>query len=172
MLVVGGSLGARILNDVIPKAMSLLPLEMRPEITHQTGSGNRSEVLKSYDAAGVKANVVEFIDDMSDQYKNADIVVCRAGAITLSELTCAGVASILVPLIASTTVHQEANAEWLAERGGALHLPQKDFSPESLARILASKNRSYFQSLAIEAYKYRRTHAAKSIVEILEAASK
>ena len=94
------------------------------------------ELRAAYAQAQVDANVVDFIDDMASAYAQADVVICRAGAITVSELTAAGVASVLVPLVASTTSHQRDNAQWMAKQGASIHMPQSELNPQSLAALL------------------------------------
>ena len=133
LLVVGGSLGARVLNEAVPSALALIPAERRPCVLHQCGAGNMENVRRAYAEAGVDAEVVPFIDDMARRYAEADVVVCRAGAITVTELAVAGVASVLVPLVVSTTQHQRTNAEFLAARGAAMHLPQVELTAARLA---------------------------------------
>jgi UDP-N-acetylglucosamine--N-acetylmuramyl-(pentapeptide) pyrophosphoryl-undecaprenol N-acetylglucosamine transferase len=128
ILVVGGSLGAKALNDSLPAALALMPEGERPQVTHQSGKKNIDALRAAYAQAGVQANVVDFIDDMAAAYSEADLVICRAGAITVSELTAAGVASVLVPLVASTTSHQRDNAQWMAKQGAAIHMPQTELS--------------------------------------------
>lgn len=172
LLVVGGSLGAKVLNDILPKALQLIPETSRPLVTHQTGKGNGEAVALAYRDAGLHANVVEFIDDMPSQYRDADVVICRAGAITLSELTAAGVASILVPLVASTTSHQRDNALWLESKGGAIHLPQAGLTPERLAEHLGARTRDDWTEYASLAYRARRQTASKDIVDILSFVAK
>ena len=115
VLVVGGSLGARVLNETIPKALALIPADQRPQVTHQTGMANLNDVKGAYAAAGLvpgrDAEIVPFINNMAQRLADCDVIVGRAGAITVSELCAAGVPSILVPLIVSTTAHQRDNAE-------------------------------------------------------------
>ena len=124
VLVVGGSLGAKVLNDSVPAALALIDPAVRPIVTHQSGKKNIEALRAAYSQAGVNANVVDFIDDMAAAYAEADLVICRAGAITVSELTAAGVASVLVPFVASTTSHQRDNAVWMDAQEAAVHLPQ------------------------------------------------
>ena len=121
LLVVGGSLGARVLNDCLPQAVALLPAGERPRVTHQTGEASRQAVRDAYAQIGAEAEVLAFIDDMPRRLAACDLIVCRAGAITVSELCAAGVAAVLVPLIVSTTAHQRDNAEWMAGQGAAIH---------------------------------------------------
>jgi UDP-N-acetylglucosamine--N-acetylmuramyl-(pentapeptide) pyrophosphoryl-undecaprenol N-acetylglucosamine transferase len=126
LLVIGGSLGAQALNRLLPEALALIEEARRPQVIHQAGEKNIANLQQAYRNAGVEADVRAFIDDMATAYAEADLLVCRAGAITVSELAVAGVPSILVPLVVSTTSHQRDNAIWMAEHGGAVHLPQAD----------------------------------------------
>jgi UDP-N-acetylglucosamine--N-acetylmuramyl-(pentapeptide) pyrophosphoryl-undecaprenol N-acetylglucosamine transferase len=141
ILVVGGSLGAKVLNDAVPAALALTPQGERPVVTHQSGKKNIEALRAAYAQHGVQANVVDFIDDMAAEYANADLVICRAGAITVSELTAAGVASVLVPFVASTTSHQRDNATWMAGQKAAVHLPQGELNAQRLASLLQSTTR-------------------------------
>jgi UDP-N-acetylglucosamine--N-acetylmuramyl-(pentapeptide) pyrophosphoryl-undecaprenol N-acetylglucosamine transferase len=136
ILVVGGSLGAKVLNDSVPAALALIPEGLRP--TSPTSRARRTSMpcAPRMRRPGVQANVVDFIDDMAAEYANADLVICRAGAITVSELTAAGVASVLVPFVASTTSHQRDNAIWMAGQKAAVHLPQGELNPQQLAQLL------------------------------------
>jgi UDP-N-acetylglucosamine--N-acetylmuramyl-(pentapeptide) pyrophosphoryl-undecaprenol N-acetylglucosamine transferase len=135
ILVVGGSLGAQALNENLPKALALIPAAERPEIVHQAGEKHLSALLANYEAAGVKAHCVAFIEDMAGAYAWADLVVCRAGALTVAELAAAGVASILVPFPHAVDDHQTGNARFLANAGAAILLPQAELSPERLALV-------------------------------------
>src|SRR4029077_12001014 len=122
VLVVGGSLGAKVLNETVPAALPRLDPARRPHVVHQRGIVHADTVRATYATLRVGAEVLPFIDDMSARLAACDVIVCRAGAVTVSELCAAGVASVLVPLIASTTSHQRDNAAWMAQRGAALHL--------------------------------------------------
>ncbi|OBV39147.1 undecaprenyldiphospho-muramoylpentapeptide beta-N-acetylglucosaminyltransferase [Janthinobacterium psychrotolerans] len=168
ILVVGGSLGAKALNDSLPAALALMPEGERPLVTHQSGKKNIDALRASYGAAGVTAHVVDFIDDMAEAYAAADLVICRAGAITLSELTAAGVASVLVPLVASTTSHQRNNAQWMAQQGAAIHLPQTEMNPAALAAMLASLTRESCQQMAQAALAAGKRDANEAIAHVLE----
>jgi len=168
ILVVGGSLGAKALNDNLPAALALMPEGERPLVTHQSGKKNIDALRAAYAAAGVTANVVDFIDDMAEAYAAADLVICRAGAITLSELTAAGVASVLVPLVASTTSHQRNNAQWMAQQGAAIHLPQTEMNPASLSAMLASLKRDNCQQMAQAALTAGKRDANEAIAHVLE----
>jgi UDP-N-acetylglucosamine--N-acetylmuramyl-(pentapeptide) pyrophosphoryl-undecaprenol N-acetylglucosamine transferase len=168
VLVVGGSLGAKALNDAVPAAMALMPAEKRPLLVHQSGKQHVEALRQAYADAGVQAEVLAFIDDMPARYAEADLVICRAGAITVSELTAAGVASVLVPLVASTTSHQRDNAQWMAKQGAAVHLPQTELTPQRLAALLTDTTRDACVDMARAAYRNGRRDANEAIADILE----
>ncbi|MET3132437.1 UDP-N-acetylglucosamine--N-acetylmuramyl-(pentapeptide) pyrophosphoryl-undecaprenol N-acetylglucosamine transferase [Oxalobacteraceae bacterium GrIS 1.11] len=168
VLVVGGSLGAKALNDNLAPALALIPAERRPLLTHQSGKKNIEALRAVYAQAGVAAEVVDFIDDMAAAYAQADLVICRAGAITLSELTAAGVASVLVPLVASTTSHQRDNAQWMAQQQAAIHLPQTEMNAGSLARLLETLTRADCLKMALAARAVGRRDANEAIANVLE----
>jgi UDP-N-acetylglucosamine--N-acetylmuramyl-(pentapeptide) pyrophosphoryl-undecaprenol N-acetylglucosamine transferase len=135
MLVVGGSLGAQVLNQTMPQALALLPAEERPEVVHQAGEKHLGALKVAYAQAGVAAELVPFIDDMASAYAWADVVICRAGALTIAELAAAGVASILVPFPHAVDDHQTSNARYLAAAGAAILLPQNQLTAERLAEM-------------------------------------
>ncbi|MFT5643949.1 MAG: UDP-N-acetylglucosamine--N-acetylmuramyl-(pentapeptide) pyrophosphoryl-undecaprenol N-acetylglucosamine transferase [Janthinobacterium sp.] len=168
LLVVGGSLGAQALNQAVPAALALIPLQQRPLVTHQSGKKNIAALRAAYAQAGVAANVVDFIDDMASAYTDADLVICRAGAITVSELTAAGVASVLVPLVASTTSHQRDNAQWMAQQNAAIHLPQTQLNGASLAALLLDLQRSACLVMAQAARLVGKRDANDAIAQVLE----
>ncbi|WP_334186488.1 undecaprenyldiphospho-muramoylpentapeptide beta-N-acetylglucosaminyltransferase [Noviherbaspirillum sp.] len=168
ILVVGGSLGAKVLNEAVPAALALLPAAERPVVTHQSGRQHIDALRSAYANAQVNAEVVDFIDDMARRYAEADLVICRAGAITVSELTAAGVASVLVPFVASTTSHQRDNAQWMAHQKAAVHLPQGELSAERLADMLRSLNRQACLTMAEAAHALGRRSANETIANILE----
>jgi UDP-N-acetylglucosamine--N-acetylmuramyl-(pentapeptide) pyrophosphoryl-undecaprenol N-acetylglucosamine transferase len=168
ILVVGGSLGAKVLNDAVPAALALIPAGERPTVTHQSGKKNIDALRAAYANAGVTANVVDFIDDMAAEYANADLVICRAGAITVSELTAAGVASVLVPFVASTTSHQRDNATWMAGKKAAIHLPQGELNAQQLAGLLQSTTRDDCLRMAEAAQAVGQREANDAIANVLE----
>jgi len=168
ILVVGGSLGAKVLNDNVPAALALLPPERRPLVTHQSGKQHIAALRAAYAQAGVEAEVLDFIDDMPRRYAEADLVICRAGAITVSELTAAGVASVLVPLTVSTTSHQIDNAIWMAQNRAAIHLPQRELTPAALAGLLETLDRAACHAMAQAAYQQGRREANEAIARVLE----
>ena len=168
LLVVGGSLGAQVLNQNVPAALALMPAALRPVVVHQSGQQHIAALTEAYRQAGIQAEVLPFIDDMPRRYAEADLVVCRAGAITVSELTAAGVASILVPLVISTTSHQRDNATYMAERGAARHLPQTELTPERLAAELRAATRPNLLAMAERARSLARPQAAARVADELE----
>ncbi len=168
VLVIGGSLGARALNECMPYALAKLSPENRPRVIHQTGKEHSASVRQAYMAAKVEAEVIEFIDDMAFRYASTDLVVCRAGAITVSELTAAGLASILVPFIASSTSHQRDNATYMAAHKAAVHLPQSELTPEHLASLLRDMTRERCLAMAEVAYALGKRHANEAIASELE----
>ncbi len=169
LLVVGGSLGAKVLNDTLPAALALLPANVRPELVHQTGAAQVAAVRAAYASLGVPAEVLPFIDRMDEQLARCDLIICRAGAVTVSELCAAGVASVLVPLIVSTTAHQRDNAESLARAQAAIHLPQLKLTPQALADLLASLTREKLLALAEHARALARPQAAARVADEIEA---
>ena len=168
LLVVGGSLGAQVLNATVPAALALLLADARPLVVHQTGAKQADEVRAAYAAAGVPATVLPFIDDMPAQLAACDVMLCRAGAITVSELCAAGVPALLVPLIVSTTAHQRDNAAWMAGQGAAVHMPQSEMTAQSLADRLASLSREGLLAMATQARLLARPQAAARVADEIE----
>ncbi|HZV98253.1 MAG TPA: undecaprenyldiphospho-muramoylpentapeptide beta-N-acetylglucosaminyltransferase [Methylophilaceae bacterium] len=168
LLVIGGSLGAKALNETLPRALALLPADQQPIVTHQAGAQHTETLQAAYHAAGVHAVVLPFIDDMAAAYAEADVLVCRAGAITVSELAVAGVPSVLVPLVVSTTSHQKDNAEWMAAHNAAIHLPQTEMTPQKLAELLQGLTRDKLLAIAQAARKLGRPNATEAIAAELE----
>ena len=168
LLVVGGSLGAQVLNATVPAALALLPADARPLVVHQTGAKQADEVRAAYAAAGVPATVLPFIHDMPAQLAACDVMLCRAGAITVSELCAAGVPALLVPLIVSTTAHQRDNAAWMAGQGAAVHMPQSEMTAQSLADRLASLSREGLLAMATQARLLARPQAAARVADEIE----
>jgi UDP-N-acetylglucosamine--N-acetylmuramyl-(pentapeptide) pyrophosphoryl-undecaprenol N-acetylglucosamine transferase len=168
VLVVGGSLGAKALNECVPQAIALMDEAQRPQVTHQTGSANHASVQAGYANAKVQADVLPFIDDMAARLADCDVIVCRAGAVTVSELCAAGVAAVLVPLIVSTTSHQRDNAQWLAGQGAGIHLPQAELSPRTLADLLAGLTRDALLAMASKARALAKPKAAARVADEIE----
>ncbi|MEK7736475.1 MAG: undecaprenyldiphospho-muramoylpentapeptide beta-N-acetylglucosaminyltransferase [Pseudomonadota bacterium] len=165
LLVVGGSLGAQALNQAVPKALALMSEEERPQVVHQSGAKRLDELRKNYAQAGVQANCVAFIEDMAGAYEWADLVICRAGALTVAELAAAGVASILVPFPHAVDDHQTANARFLANAGAAILLPQNELSAEKLA-LLRTLNREQLVQMAEKARALAKPDATAVVAGI------
>jgi UDP-N-acetylglucosamine--N-acetylmuramyl-(pentapeptide) pyrophosphoryl-undecaprenol N-acetylglucosamine transferase len=163
VLVVGGSLGAQALNDAVPKALAQLAAHERPQVVHQSGEKHLESLRASYSAAGVEGELVPFIDDMARRYAEADLVICRAGAITVAELSSAGMASVLVPFPHAVDDHQTANAAFLAGRGAAVLMPQRELSPERLAALVRSMDRGTLLEMARKARALGKPEAASTV---------
>jgi UDP-N-acetylglucosamine--N-acetylmuramyl-(pentapeptide) pyrophosphoryl-undecaprenol N-acetylglucosamine transferase len=161
ILVVGGSLGAQGLNEALPKAIALLP--QKPIVVHQAGEKHLETLRANYAAARVQGEFVAFIDDMARRYAEADLVVCRAGAVTIAELSAGGLASILVPFPYAVDDHQTANANFLSDRGAAILIQQKDLTPEALARLIESLDRAKLLEMAKKARALGKPDAAQIV---------
>ena len=163
ILIVGGSLGAQALNEALPRALSLL--QERPRVVHQAGEKHVETLKKNYAGARVEGELVAFIDDMARRYAEADLVICRAGAVTIAELSAGGMASILVPFPHAVDDHQTANARFLSERGAAVLIQQRDLSPEKLAALIRSINRSKLLDMAMKARALGKPDAARIVAQ-------
>ena len=168
LLVVGGSLGAQVLNTLLPAALALIPAALRPQLVHQTGAAQLDAVRAAYARAGIAAEVLPFITDMDQRLASCDLIVCRAGAVTVSELCAAGVPSLLVPLVVSTTSHQRDNAQYMASRGAALHLPQAGLTAAALATTLQGLERRTLLAMAEKARALAQPRAAARVADELE----
>lgn len=168
LLILGGSLGARALNHSVPKAVALLPTAQQPEIRHQCGSRNEETCQQAYEAAGVKATIHPFIEDMAAAYEWADIVVCRAGALTIAELTAVGVGSILVPFPYAVDDHQTHNARGLERIGAAVVLVEKIVMTENMAMVLRDilRDRATILRMATAAKTLHKAGATKRIADV------
>lgn len=167
LLVLGGSQGATVINHTIPNALSILSHEERPEIWHQAGKAGVEETRRFYQMLGLQAQIEPFIDDMAAAYAWADLVVCRAGALTVSELAAAGIGSILVPYPHSVDQHQVRNAEFLAKEKAAIIMLQQDFSAVRLAELLRKiLQRDGLLMMAEAARKLYHGDATQKVVEI------
>ena len=168
LLVLGGSLGASAINQQVPKALALLPGEVAIEVRHQCGRAHQSDTESAYEAAGVKASIEPFIADMAEAYEWADVVICRAGALTVAELTAAGVGALLIPYPHAIDDHQTKNGEWLVEQKAALLMQQSDLTPEKLAAQITewSTDRTKLQSMAVNARAMAKSGVAESVADI------
>ena len=168
LLVVGGSLGAAVFNEVVPLALSLLPPERRPQVVHQAGEKQFEMLRSAYAKSGVEGDLRPFIEDMAQAYAEADLVVCRSGALTVAELAAAGVASLLVPFPHAVDDHQTCNARFLAEQNAALLLPQSDLNAERLAELLMTLDRGGLLDMAKRARALAKPSAAEAVANVCE----
>lgn len=167
LLVLGGSLGAAAINEAVPLGLSLIPAEERPMVVHQAGPRHLEQLKANYVAAGVRAECVDFIDDMAGAYEWADLVVCRAGALTVAELAAAGLASILVPFPHAVDDHQTANARFLSSAGGAILLPQGEMTPESVS-LIRNYTRGQLLQMAERARALAKPEAVAEVARLCE----
>ena len=175
VLVLGGSLGAKVLNETVPQAIALLNEDERPEIRHQAGAATHDLALRAYESAGVQARVERFIDDVAEAYGWADMVICRAGALTISELAAAGLGAVLVPYPYAVDDHQTTNARYLVDAGAAVLMPQDALTPEVLAEEIrtCASDRNRVVERAIRARELARPDATREVTDIcLATASK
>ena len=168
LLVVGGSLGALSLNNLIPEAIAQIPIEQRPIITHQSGVAHLESLKNNYDEAGVKANCVAFIDNMAEALAVADLLICRAGAMTVAEVAAVGVPALFVPLPWAIDDHQTANARWLADAGAAKVKAQSALSAQWLAEYIVSQDRAQLLGMATLARAMAMPGATRTIADVCE----
>ena len=166
LLVVGGSLGAAALNDVVPRALALIPEAERPAVIHQSGTRHADSLRANYAAAGVAAEVRDYIADMAEVYAWCDFAITRAGALTIAELAAAGVPAVLVPYPHAVDDHQTRNAQFLSAAGAALLLPQTELTPDRLATVLRSLNREKLLAMAQHARAQARPDASEEVARI------
>ena len=166
LLVVGGSLGAQALNEVIPQALAQLPAEKRPQVVHQAGVKHIDALKNNYEKAGVAVDARAFIDDMTAMYAWADFVICRAGALTVAEVSAAGIGSLMVPFPFAVDDHQTTNAAYLAEAGAAMLVQQKELSVEKLAEILRELSREKCLDMAKRARALGKPEATADVAAI------
>ena len=168
ILVLGGSLGAKALNDVVPRALALMPEPARPKVTHQSGEKQIDELRANYAAARVQAELTPFIDDTAQAFADADLVICRAGASTVTEIAAVGAAAVFVPFPFAVDDHQTTNARFLVDQGGGWLVPQKEFTPDWLARMLQTAERPSLLAAAVAARKMAKIGATQGIVAACE----
>lgn len=169
LLVVGGSLGAQALNERVPQALALLPADKRPRVVHQSGRQHLDILRANYAAAGVEADVRDYIEDMAAAYRNCDFAICRAGAMTVAELACAGVPAVLVPFPFAVDDHQTGNAEFLADAGAAWLIQQKDLTADTLAALIGGLDRATLTAMADKARELAKPEATARVADICEA---
>jgi UDP-N-acetylglucosamine--N-acetylmuramyl-(pentapeptide) pyrophosphoryl-undecaprenol N-acetylglucosamine transferase len=168
ILVVGGSLGAKALNDIVPQALALLPAATRPVVTHQSGAKQIEALRTNYAAAGVQADLTPFIDDTATAFAHADLVICRAGASTVTEIAAVGAAALFVPFPFAVDDHQTTNAQFLVAQGGGWLLPQAELTAQTLADRLAGLSRERLLACAEQAYEQKKTNATREVVMACE----
>ena len=166
LLVVGGSLGAKALNEVVPQALAQLSKEQRPQVWHQTGKKNIDETLKLYKTLNIEAKVEPFIERMGDAYAWADLVLCRAGALTIAELAIAGAPSILVPYPYAVDDHQTSNAKYLVDNGAAVLVQQRDLTASRLLELLAQLDLPKLKQMAVAAKKLALPEATQKVADL------
>ena len=172
LLVVGGSLGARALNAVVPKALALIAPAERPQVTHQSGAKQIDELRANYAAAGVDGELTPFIDDTARAYADADLVVARAGASTVTEIAAVGAAALFVPFPSAVDDHQTTNARFLVDAGGGWLVRQTELTPELLAELLKNTGRAALLERAVKAKTMQKTEAVDHVVRACEELAK
>ena len=172
LLVVGGSLGAKALNDTVPQALALIPSGQRPQVVHQSGEKQIDALRANYTAAGVLAELTPFIDDTAQAFADADLIVCRAGASTVTEIAAVGAAALLVPFPHAVDDHQTTNARFLTDAGGAWVVQQNELTPQMLASQLQSLQRNQLLAMAEKAKQMEKTHAVAAVVSACEQLAK
>ena len=168
LLVVGGSLGAQALNDIVPRALALIPAENRPVVTHQSGATQIDTLRANYQTAGVQAELTPFIDDTASAFAAADIIVCRAGASTVTEIAAVGAAAVFVPFPFAVDDHQTTNARFLVNAGGGWLVQQSDLTPEGLAKMLLNSERTVLVDIAEKAKNMQKINATREVVAACE----
>jgi UDP-N-acetylglucosamine--N-acetylmuramyl-(pentapeptide) pyrophosphoryl-undecaprenol N-acetylglucosamine transferase len=168
LLVVGGSLGAQALNAVVPKALALIAPRQRPSVTHQSGAKQIDTLRANYAEAGVAGELTPFIDDTARAYADADLIVARAGASTVTEIAAVGAAALFVPFPSAVDDHQTANARFLVDAGGGWLVRQSELTPEWLADFLRQTGRDTLIEKAVKARTMRKTEAVDAVVQACE----
>lgn len=165
LLVIGGSQGAAALNDVVPKAIAIMSEAVRPLVVHQAGAAHVDTVRANYERAGVRAEATAFIDNMAARYAEADLLICRAGASTIAELTAAGVPAVLIPFPHAVDDHQTHNSRFLVERGAAVLIPQSELTPQKLAELLSQLDRPKLLEMARASRSAGKPEATRAVAE-------
>ncbi|MBQ2381478.1 MAG: undecaprenyldiphospho-muramoylpentapeptide beta-N-acetylglucosaminyltransferase [Succinivibrio sp.] len=167
--IIGGSLGARALNELVPDALMNFTSDTI-SVVHQCGKGNSESVKKAYDGAAFDVTVSDFVDDMDELYKNTDLIICRAGALTVAEVTCAGVPAIFVPLPTAVDDHQYKNASFVQKEGGAVIFRQQELTSQILFNTIndLNNNRTKLEQMALNAKHCAKLNATEKAVEIIK----
>ncbi len=172
LLVVGGSLGAKALNEVIPRALAKIPADERPQVTHQGGEKQIDQLRANYAAAGVDAELTPFIANTAKAFAEADLVICRSGASTVSEIAAVGAAAVFVPFPFAVDDHQSTNAKFLSDQGAAILVPQPELTVDRIVELLSKKEQSVLISRRLKAYSLRKIDATEKVVMACEALGK
>lgn len=168
VLVIGGSLGAQALNSVVPQALALIPADQRPQVVHQGGAKHLNTLQANYSQAGVQAELLAFIEDTAVAMAVADLVICRAGASTVSEISAVGAAGLFVPFPHAVDDHQTVNAQFLVQQQAGWLMPQQSLTAQVLAEFLQHMDRDRLLETAQKAYALRKTDAAMEVVNACE----
>ena len=168
LLVVGGSLGAKALNTIVPQALALIPVQERPIVTHQSGAKQIDALRANYQQAGVQASLTPFIDDTASAFAAADLVICRAGASTVTEIAAVGAAALFVPFPSAVDDHQTSNAQFLVQQGAGWQIAQSELTPQLLANMLQKTERATLVNIGLQAKKMQKTEAITCIVAACE----
>ena len=168
LLVVGGSLGAKALNSIVPQALALIPIEKRPIVTHQSGTKQIDELRANYQAVGVDATLTPFIDDTATAFADADLIICRSGASTVTEIAAVGAAALFVPFPSAVDDHQTSNARFLVQQGAGWQMAQSEMTPQVLAEMLQKTERTEFLNIGLQAKTMQKTEATAQIVAACE----
>ncbi len=168
LLVVGGSLGAKALNSIVPQALALIPAAQRPHVIHQSGALQIEELRKNYQAAGVDAELTPFIDNTASAFADADLIICRAGASTVTEIAAVGAAALFVPFPYAVDDHQTSNARFLVDQGGGWLEQQRNLTAQKLADMLQKTDRLTLVNRALQAKKMQKTEATACVVAVCE----
>ena len=168
LLVVGGSLGAKALNSIVPQALALIPIEKRPIVMHQSGTKQIDELRANYQAAGVDATLTPFIDDTATAFADADLIICRAGASTVTEIAAVGAAALFVPFPSAVDDHQTSNARFLVQQEAGWQMAQSELTPQVLANLLQKTERFTLFNIGLKAKTMQKTEATTRILAACE----
>lgn len=168
ILVIGGSLGAKFLNEIIPQTINLLSKNNRPYVTHQSGNDQFDELQENYNKLHIQAELKPFIENTAIAFADADLVICRSGASTVTELASIGVAAIFIPLPSAVDDHQTKNAMYLVQNDAGWLVKQENLTPQKLANLISTLDRSTLLLTAIKAKKMHKQGALKALVDACE----
>ena len=168
LLVVGGSLGAKALNTIVPQALALVPADKRPIVMHQSGAKQIDELRANYSGVSVDATLTPFIDDTATAFADADLIICRAGASTVTEIAAVGAAALFIPFPFAVDDHQTSNARFLVQQGAGWQVAQSELTAQRLADMLQKADRSTLLSMAIKAKAMQNTQATERMVVACE----